>query len=148
MEILEEEFGYPQTNFSNFLNKFFEQYSIFSKRNLKPDSKEYCWCKALEFVKYSDFHTELIHDSSDWPIIKRDNKGKKSKHHSYKLNSHGIRYQYSVSNDLRIQFVSKRFKYKTFDSNCMIKINDLFHSKFKGKWSVLADGYYTLLSTI
>ena len=30
----------------------------------------------------------------------------------------------------------------------MRKINDLFHSKFKGKWSVLADGHYTLLSTI
>ena len=28
MEILEEEFSYPLTNFSNLLNKFFEQYSI------------------------------------------------------------------------------------------------------------------------
>ena len=142
MKTLELEFGYSHTNFNNLLEKFLKYIQSYSKKKLKPYSKEKCSEISKEKIKKKKFLTELLHDSSDWPLTKRDSLRKKSPYHSFKLNCHGIKYQYSVSNDMRIQFLSKFFLPKKYDSECMQEIRNLFHARFEGGWKILADGHY------
>lgn len=95
---------------------------------------------AQRFAKHKLFkHTTLIVDFADFPCWKRKPHGKKSKHHSFKLNKHETRVQMIISHDRIFRWVFGPYYPKDYDGDCLLRNRKQLKKIFRRGDVIIAD---------
>jgi len=87
-------------------------------------------------------HATMLVDSRDIPTVKRDERRKKSKYHSYKLNKHGVKIQFFISFNNKFLQVMGPFSPSIYDSDCIGKRVKTIKNVFSKDDKILADNHY------
>ncbi|KAL9654642.1 hypothetical protein ABK040_006704 [Willaertia magna] len=88
----------------------------------------------------------LLCDSKDFKLVKRDKLGKQSKYWSYKENHQAMRVQFFVSKDLQIRHIEGPFYPKTYDTHCILRVENRLRKIFCHDDKIMADLAYSTVN--